>query len=218
MLTTELARAMNDIYDVKVTSPLLRCSLCSTHRSRFPAFRRETTVAQQRPLLLPSLQVPDSWVWTPSGGELSWIMGSLGLWFASLVDRDQQLRQWLHGGRPVSFWLTGFFNPQGFLTAMKQEVARTHKKEDWALDDVVYTTDITEFDRPEQIRGPPRGGVYIHGLFLEAAAWSKAERCVVASSRDVCSYTPSLPLSVRDPTPTPRTSHHTHTHSDGVRG
>jgi dynein heavy chain len=36
-----------------------------------------------------------------------------------LVDRYHQLNSWVQKERPPSFWMTGFFNPQGFLTAMK---------------------------------------------------------------------------------------------------
>ena len=86
---------------------------------------------------LPSLrvsQVPNSWIWTPGA----------------------QYRSWLNTGRPNSYWLTGFFNPQGFLTAMKQEVTRMHKAQQWALDDVVYYTEVSEFERVEAVRAPPK--------------------------------------------------------------
>ena len=96
-------------------------------------------------------KVPAVWVFTVAGDEFSWILPTLGLWFSSLISRDEQDRTWLNNGRPNCYWLTGFFNPQGMLTAMKQEVTRKHKAEKWALDDVVYHTEVTTFERVEQV-------------------------------------------------------------------
>lgn len=72
-------------------------------------------------------KVPNSWIYDPSGAEISWILPTLGAWYVSLLDRNKQLFEWHNTDRPKTFWLTGFFNPQGFLTGMKQEVTRMHK-------------------------------------------------------------------------------------------
>jgi Dynein heavy chain C-terminal domain len=52
------------------------------------------------------------WTYTIAGDEFSWILPTLGLWFSSLIMRDEQSRTWLNSGRPNVYWLTGFFNPQ----------------------------------------------------------------------------------------------------------
>jgi dynein heavy chain len=119
-------------------------------------------------------KVPAPWTFTPGGDEFSWISPSLGLWFTSLLQRDEQLRTWMNKGRPNCFWMTGFANPNGFLTAMRQEVCRQHKADDWALDDVIYQTDVTDFERFEQVKAPPKEGQYVHGLFLDGAGWDKS--------------------------------------------
>ena len=140
-------------------------------------------------------KVPHTWENTLTGDEFSWRLPTLGLWFSSLLNRDEQYRSWLEKGRPKSFWLTGFFNPNGCLTAMKQEVTRKHKAQKWALDDVVYHTEVTNFERVDQIKAPPAEGIFIHGLFLDGAAWSRQNGHLVESQPKVL-FTPAPALFV----------------------
>jgi len=118
-------------------------------------------------------KVPRPWLFTPGGDEFSWLLLYLGVWFAGLKEREAQLTTWLTGGRPLSFWMTGFSNPQGFLTSMKQEVTRMHRGQLWALDEVDYHTEVIELERPDQVKSAPKEGVYVHGLFIDGARWDK---------------------------------------------
>jgi dynein heavy chain len=137
---------------------------------------------------------PGSWLRTVAGDEFSWLLPTLGLWFSSLLLRDDQYRTWLNGSRPNSYWLTGFFNPQGMLTAMKQEVCRKHQKDanKWALDDIVYKTEVQHTMNADNIKSGPSEGVYVHGLFLEGGAWARDETMLKESEPKVL-YVP-LPV------------------------
>ncbi|XP_071801151.1 dynein axonemal heavy chain 5-like isoform X2 [Asterias amurensis] len=109
-------------------------------------------------------RVPESWK------KISWESTTLGFWFTDLIERNAQFFTWCFEGRPNVFWMTGFFNPQGFLTAMRQEITRAHKG--WALDSVVLHNDMTKLLK-EDISTPPPEGVYIYGLFLDGAGWDR---------------------------------------------
>lgn len=79
-------------------------------------------------------RVPKIWI------RGSWLSSSVGFWFAELQQRNAQFRDWCFKGRPNKFWMAGFFNPQGFLTAMKQEVCRLNPT--WTLDAVTLKNEV----------------------------------------------------------------------------
>lgn len=75
-------------------------------------------------------RIPESWM------KISWESTTLGFWYTELLERNSQFCTWINTDRPKVcifgfvtyflncflkvFWMTGFFNCQGFLTAMRQ--------------------------------------------------------------------------------------------------
>ena len=116
---------------------------------------------------------------------------SMGVWFVNILNRAEQFSTWLKNGRPMYFWLTGFFNGSGFLTANRQDVCRAHSRDGWALDDVVSTYEVLKQERDDVKHGPPEG-VYIYGLYLDGCRWDKGKDALNDSDPKVI-YAP-LPL------------------------
>ncbi|NXE88188.1 DYH5 protein, partial [Menura novaehollandiae] len=109
-------------------------------------------------------RIPASWK------KASWPSSTLGFWFTELLERNHQFYKWIFESRPNCFWMTGFFNPQGFLTSVRQEITRANKG--WALDSVVLCNEVTKWMK-DDITSPPSEGVYVYGLYLEGAGWDR---------------------------------------------
>ncbi|KAM9349881.1 dynein axonemal heavy chain 8-like [Symphorus nematophorus] len=128
-------------------------------------------------------RVPNLW------RKISWESSTLGFWFTELLERNKQFHSWVFEGRPRTFWMTGFFNPQGFLTAMRQEVTRANKG--WALDTVTLHNKVLK-QAKEEITASPTEGVYVYGLYLDGAGWDRKNTHLIESSPKVL-FTP-LPV------------------------
>jgi dynein heavy chain len=91
----------------------------------------------------------------------------LGSWVDDLFARLAALQGWLAHGPPSSFWISGFFFPQGFMTGALQTHAR---KTRLAIDTLDFRTQVMAFDEAA-VPARPANGVYIHGMYLEGARW-----------------------------------------------
>ena len=70
---------------------------------------------------------------------------------------------------PTSVWLSGFFNPQSFLTAIMQVTAQAQNLE---LDKLSISTEVSKKSDIADFSAPSRDGALVYGLSLEGARWN----------------------------------------------
>jgi len=99
----------------------------------------------------------------------------LSSWFSDLQLRVEFMTNWLKKGTPNCFWISGFFFPQGFMTGVSQFHARKYSL---PIDTLGFGFKIMEHETMPDVPEPPEDGVYIWGLFLEAARWNREEQCL----------------------------------------
>ena len=95
----------------------------------------------------------------------------LGGWIDDYHKRIDFMRTWLTKGNPKSYWLAGFFFPQGFMTGVLQEHARKYQQPIDALNFNFHVLEGKEV--AEDIEAAPEDGVLIDGLFVDNAKWNR---------------------------------------------
>jgi dynein heavy chain len=97
-------------------------------------------------------------------------------WRANLQDRHGQLDTWI--GEPLSIPkvtdISKLFNPQSFLTAIKQICCQQQGLE---LDKLQVYTDVTKRE-PKQVDSHAKEGAFVQGMFLEGARWDMTSNSV----------------------------------------
>ncbi|XP_044910412.1 dynein axonemal heavy chain 6 isoform X7 [Felis catus] len=134
-------------------------------------------------------QVPSLWSTTayPS-------LKPLGSWVKDLILRTAFVDLWLKRGQPKSFWISGFFFPQGFLTGTLQNHARKHNlpidelsfkynmipiyRDQAAVIEAAKTVQFGQ-ELPMDLELPsPEDGVLVHGMFMDASRWDDTEMVI----------------------------------------
>jgi len=93
-----------------------------------------------------------------------------------LAQRVRFILNWARRGHPTAYWISGFFFPHGFMTAILQTYARQNTRE---IDSLSFQFEVLEAYKAEEIAKPPTNGAYVYGLFMENAIWNKEQHCIV---------------------------------------
>ena len=149
----------------------LRSSLAELQR----AIHGEVLMSDELDRMFTSLlnnRVPENWeeVAYPS-------LKPLASWVKDLCARVKFLRHWLKHGKPKSFWMSGFFFPQGFMTGTLQNHARKYSIPidslgfNFTVMDAMSGGELADGDLPED-------GVLVEGLFVDGARWDPLNRVI----------------------------------------
>ena len=80
------------------------------------------------------------------------------------------MNDWLVNGSPKSFWASGLFFPQGFLTGVLQTHSRAYKI---PIDKLNFAFTMLEMEIIEDVEEPPEDGVYVHGFYMDGARYNR---------------------------------------------
>ncbi|XP_038570255.1 dynein heavy chain 6, axonemal isoform X1 [Micropterus salmoides] len=111
----------------------------------------------------------------------------LASWVRDLALRTSFIQTWILHGQPRSFWISGFFFPQGFLTGVLQNHARHYNlpidelnfrfnmvpvyRDQVAVCEALHTLpNTTKLDMDEELP-EPEDGVLVHGMFMDSSRW-----------------------------------------------
>jgi dynein heavy chain len=104
---------------------------------------------------------------------------ALASWLSNLKERCEQLNDWINDplNIPKVVDVSRFFNPQSFLTAIKQLCCQQQQLE---LDKLEVFTDVTKKE-PKHVDAAAREGCFVTGMFLEGARWDLNGNCLEES-------------------------------------
>jgi len=95
----------------------------------------------------------------------------LASYIVDFVERINFITLWINEGKPVNFWVSGFFFTQSFLTGLKQNYARKYTI---AIDLIGWDYEIQEESKFDKTKEAP-DGAYIYGLFIEGCRWDSEQ-------------------------------------------
>uniref|UniRef100_A0A673W197 Dynein axonemal heavy chain 6 n=1 Tax=Salmo trutta TaxID=8032 RepID=A0A673W197_SALTR len=160
---------------------VLRVSLCTLQK----AIAGLVVMSEEMERIYTSFlnnQVPNHWS-TSAYPSLK----PLASWVKDLALRTCFIENWIMRGQPKSFWISGLFFPQGFLTGALQNHARTYNL---PIDELNFRFNVLPvyLDQgavSEALKTLPAGGeldmdselptindgVLVHGMFMDASRW-----------------------------------------------
>merc|ERR1712130_115381 len=107
----------------------------------------------------------------------------LGGYVADLAVRLSFLQTWIDNRQaPAASWISGFYFPQSFLTAVNQNYARKYQI---PIDLIGFQFRICETENGKDVEEKPEDGAFIYGLFFEGARWDRNNSAINESKPKV---------------------------------